>query len=109
MSVTPDYIDVIATNTVNSQTYTIAANQSVQQTQEVVWDTDEFTKTTDLPFVIATYTLMVSRRLPVGNWLANVSRSMMQPVSLLRLLKPAIWAPFRICNSVFTLVNLIHH
>lgn len=63
MSVTPDYIDVVATNTVNSQTYTIAANQSVQQTQEVVWDTNEFTQTTDLPFVIATYTLMVSKML----------------------------------------------
>lgn len=60
LSFTPSYIDVIATNTINSQTYTIAANQSVQQTQEVVWDTNQFTQTTDLPFVVATYTLMVS-------------------------------------------------
>jgi len=60
LSVTPDYIDVVATNTINSQTYTIAANQSTEQTQEVVWDTGEFTRTTDLPFVVATYTLMVS-------------------------------------------------
>lgn len=56
---TPSYIDVIATNTVNSQTYTIAGNMSTDQTQTVVWDTSEYTQTTDLPFVIATYTLMV--------------------------------------------------
>lgn len=56
----PSYIDVIATNTVNSQTYTIAANQSYDPTATVVWDTSEFTQTTDLPFVVATYTLMVS-------------------------------------------------
>ncbi|KAJ9656751.1 hypothetical protein H2198_004755 [Neophaeococcomyces mojaviensis] len=55
----PSYIDVIATNTVNSQTYTIAANMSFEPTQAVTWDTGEFTKTTDLPFVIATYTLMI--------------------------------------------------
>lgn len=59
LSVSPSYIDVVATNTVNSQTYTIAGNMSFQQTQSVVWDTGEFTQTTDLPFVIATYTLMV--------------------------------------------------
>ncbi|KAK5091918.1 hypothetical protein LTR70_003015 [Exophiala xenobiotica] len=59
LSVTPNYIDVVATNTINHQTYTIAANQSTEQTQEVVWDTNEFTKTTDLPFVVATYTLMI--------------------------------------------------
>jgi len=58
--ITPDYIDVIATNTINRQTYTIAANQSWQETQAVTWDTNEFTQTTDLPFVVATYTLMVS-------------------------------------------------
>ncbi|KAK5097033.1 hypothetical protein LTS08_007053 [Lithohypha guttulata] len=56
---TDDYIDVIATNTVNRQTYTIAANQSWQETQAVTWDTNEFTQTTDLPFVVATYTLMI--------------------------------------------------
>lgn len=59
LSVSPSYIDVVATNTVNSQTYTIAGNVSFEQTQSVVWDTGEFTQTTDLPFVIATYTLMV--------------------------------------------------
>lgn len=59
LSVTPSNIDVIATNTVNSQTYTIAANTTFAPTQEVIWDTNEFTQTTDLPFVIATYTLMV--------------------------------------------------
>lgn len=50
---------MVATNTVNSQTYTIAGNLSFAATQSVVWDTNEFTQTTDLPFVIATYTLMV--------------------------------------------------
>lgn len=59
LSVPPSYIDVIATNTVNSQTYTIAANQSYDPTGTVVWDTNQFTQTTDLPFVVATYTLMV--------------------------------------------------
>jgi len=55
----PSYIDVIATNTVNSQTYTIASNMTFAPTQSVTWDTGEFTQTSDLPFVVATYTLMV--------------------------------------------------
>lgn len=59
----PSYIDVIATNTVNSQTYTIASNQTWQSTQAITWDTGSWTQTTDLPFVIATYTLMVSNKI----------------------------------------------
>lgn len=73
LSVTPSYIDIVATNTVNSQTYTIAGNQSVDATQTIVWDTSEYTQTTDLPFVIATYTLMVGPHFIISRFVANSS------------------------------------
>lgn len=58
LSVTPKSIDVMASCSLNNQLYTIAVNQTVQESQAVVWDTrNEATNSAPLP--MHTYTLIV--------------------------------------------------
>jgi hypothetical protein len=59
LSVTPSYIDVMASCSINSQMYTIAANQSVDPTGAVTWDTGDYQATATVPLLTETYTLMV--------------------------------------------------
>jgi len=59
LSVTPSAIDVLASCSINSATYTIAANMSVEETGAVTWDTGEFQATATNPFPVASYTLIV--------------------------------------------------
>lgn len=59
LSIKPSYIDVLATCTQNQATYTIALNQTFQQTQEVIWDTGEYQATGTVPLLTETYTLIV--------------------------------------------------
>ncbi|GAB7363128.1 hypothetical protein MBLNU230_g3417t1 [Neophaeotheca triangularis] len=59
LSVKPTYVDVLATCTQNQATYTIALNQSFQQTQEVIWDTGDYQATGTVPLLTETYTLIV--------------------------------------------------
>ena len=59
LSVTPSRIDVLASCSLNSQTYTIAANLSVEETQTVVWDTGNYQATGTIPLLTETYTLII--------------------------------------------------
>ena len=60
LSITPSAVDILASCSLNSATYTIALNQSITAaTQSITWDTGEFQKTASTPLVIATYTLVV--------------------------------------------------
>jgi hypothetical protein len=59
LSVTPSGIDVIASCSSNSATYTLASNMSVSPTGAVTWDTREFQATATAPLLTASYTLIV--------------------------------------------------
>ncbi|EME41751.1 hypothetical protein DOTSEDRAFT_177088 [Dothistroma septosporum NZE10] len=59
LSVTPSNIDVLASCSLNSQTYTIAANLSVEETQTIVWDTGKYQATGTVPLLTETYTLII--------------------------------------------------
>ena len=58
LSVTPSYIDVIATCSSNSEAYTIAANMSVAPTGAVTWDTS-LDATGVAPLLTDEYTLVI--------------------------------------------------
>jgi hypothetical protein len=57
LSVTPSYIDVMASCTANQATYTIAVNMSASNTQ-VLWDTKN-TPTGQPPFLTEQYKLLI--------------------------------------------------
>ncbi|KAL1635013.1 hypothetical protein SLS58_010465 [Diplodia intermedia] len=59
LSATPSAINVLASCSLNSETYTLANNLSVHETNMVYWDTGEFEKTATKSLVQATYTLIV--------------------------------------------------
>lgn len=59
LSVTPTAIDILATCTANQATYTLAVNQTVQETGKVLWDTGAYQATASPPLLMATYTLMI--------------------------------------------------
>lgn len=59
LSVTPAAIDILATCTLNQHTYTIALNQSVEETQTVLWDTGAYQADATVPLLTETYTLIV--------------------------------------------------
>ena len=60
LSATPNAVDILASCSLNQQTYTIALNQSIPRgtPQAITWDTGEYAKSgIELP--MATYTLIV--------------------------------------------------
>lgn len=57
LSQTPSHLDILASCTANQATYTIAVNQSADQTQ-VVWDTKN-TPSGQVPFLTEKYTLLI--------------------------------------------------
>jgi hypothetical protein len=59
LEVTPSAVDILATCTANQATYTLAVNQTVQETGMVIWDTGEFQKTATIPLLTETYTLII--------------------------------------------------
>ncbi|KAF2813971.1 uncharacterized protein BDZ99DRAFT_229417 [Mytilinidion resinicola] len=59
LSVTPTAVDILASCTANQGTYTLAVNQSTQETGEVLWDTGAYQATGTLPLLTETYTLMI--------------------------------------------------
>jgi hypothetical protein len=59
LSITPSYVDVLASCSLNSATYTIAANMSVEPTGAVTWDTGNFPEASTSPFPVASYTLVI--------------------------------------------------
>ncbi|KAI1919883.1 hypothetical protein LOZ66_004873 [Ophidiomyces ophidiicola] len=58
VKITPSAIDIVAFCSKNQHSYTIAANQSVQETGGVIWDTSVY-KTEDTPLLTEIYTLLV--------------------------------------------------
>jgi hypothetical protein len=59
LSVTPSYIDVMASCSINSEMYTIASNQTVDPTGAVTWDTGDYQASATVPLLTETYTLVV--------------------------------------------------
>lgn len=61
LSMTPSHVDILATCTQNQATYTIAVNQSVKETGQVLWNTSEYaTPAEGKPvLLVATYTLLI--------------------------------------------------
>jgi hypothetical protein len=59
LSVTPSAIDILASCSLNQQTYTIALNQSVQPTGAVTWDTGGYQASATRPLLTSTYTLVI--------------------------------------------------
>lgn len=57
--VTPKAVDVLASCSINSATYTITGNMSVEETGAIIWDTGNFDATASQPFPVASYTLIV--------------------------------------------------
>jgi hypothetical protein len=55
----PKFVDVLATCTANNALYTIAANETFEQTQSIVWDTGNYQATGTIPLLTETYTLIV--------------------------------------------------
>lgn len=49
----------MASCSINSQMYTIAANQTVDPTGAVTWDTGDYQATATVPLLTETYTLVV--------------------------------------------------
>ncbi|KAJ5973363.1 hypothetical protein N7481_010573 [Penicillium waksmanii] len=56
LSVTPSHVNVVASCSLNSATYTLTHNMTVKETGKVVWDTNA---TQTVPLLSATYTLFV--------------------------------------------------
>lgn len=63
LSMTPSAVDILASCSLNSATYTIALNQSVSAgpdaTQAITWDTGKYQATATQPLLMATYTLII--------------------------------------------------
>ena len=60
LSITPSAVDILASCSRNSATYTIALNQSITAaTQAVTWDTGEYQSTATIPLLVETYTLII--------------------------------------------------
>ncbi|KAL2866901.1 uncharacterized protein BJX67DRAFT_120035 [Aspergillus lucknowensis] len=59
LSNTPSAVNVVASCSLNSETYTISSNMSVSETQSVVWDTKKYQANATVPLLTATYTLIV--------------------------------------------------
>ncbi|KAJ0422620.1 hypothetical protein BJY00DRAFT_279862 [Aspergillus carlsbadensis] len=59
LEITPTAVNVIASCSVNSATYTISSNMSVSETQSVEWDTGKYQANATIPLLTATYTLIV--------------------------------------------------
>lgn len=59
LSVTPSHINVVASCSLNSATYTLTRNMSVEPTGTMIWDTGKYQASATVPLLTATYTLFV--------------------------------------------------
>ncbi|KAL1864804.1 hypothetical protein Plec18167_009635 [Paecilomyces lecythidis] len=59
LSITPSAINVVASCSLNSETYTISHNMSVHPTGAVTWDTGKYQASATVPLLTASYTLIV--------------------------------------------------
>jgi hypothetical protein len=59
VQLTPTAVDVIATCSLNSATYTLASNASYANTTSITWDTDNYGSDSEYPLLTAEYTLII--------------------------------------------------
>ncbi|KGO44996.1 hypothetical protein PEX1_028680 [Penicillium expansum] len=59
LSVTPSAVNVVASCSMNSMTYTLSSNMTVKQTGSLVWDTGKYQSSATIPLLTASYTLIV--------------------------------------------------
>ncbi|KAJ5631550.1 uncharacterized protein N7484_011650 [Penicillium longicatenatum] len=59
VTVSPTAVDVVASCSLNSATYTVTKNMSMEATGTAIWDTGEYEKTATIPLLTASYTLFV--------------------------------------------------
>ncbi|KAJ9195004.1 hypothetical protein DTO164E3_6988 [Paecilomyces variotii] len=59
LSITPSAVNVVASCSLNSETYTLSHNMSVHPTGAVTWDTGKYQATATVPLLTASYTLIV--------------------------------------------------
>jgi hypothetical protein len=59
LSSNPKHVEVLATCNANNALYTIAANETWEQQQTIVWDTGKYQSTGTIPLLTETYTLIV--------------------------------------------------
>lgn len=59
LTVTPSAINVVASCSLNSATYTLTQNMSVEPTGTYIWDTGKYQSSVTNPLLTATYTLFV--------------------------------------------------
>ncbi|KAI5360969.1 hypothetical protein Slin14017_G091440 [Septoria linicola] len=59
LSVTPSAVDVLASCSKNQETYTLALNLTVEETQSFTWDTGAFQASATVPLLTETYTLII--------------------------------------------------
>lgn len=59
LSVTPSAVDVLASCSANDHYYTIALNETVGPTNEVLWDTGAYQSSATVPLLTETYTLVI--------------------------------------------------
>lgn len=60
LSITPSAVDILASCSLNSATYTIATNQSISgATQAITWDTNKYQETASTTLLTGTYTLII--------------------------------------------------
>ncbi|KAJ9298215.1 hypothetical protein DTO271G3_3820 [Paecilomyces variotii] len=59
LSVTPSAVNVVASCSLNSETYTLSHNMSVHPTGAVTWDTGKYQASATVPLLTASYTLIV--------------------------------------------------
>ncbi|KAJ5273494.1 hypothetical protein N7478_008619 [Penicillium angulare] len=57
--VKPTAVDVVASCSLNSETYTVTKNMSMEATGTVIWDTGKYESSATIPLLTATYTLFV--------------------------------------------------
>lgn len=55
----PSAVDVVASCSLNSATYTVTQNMSMEATGTVIWDTGKYESSATIPLLTATYTLFV--------------------------------------------------
>ncbi|KAJ5929569.1 hypothetical protein N7454_006519 [Penicillium verhagenii] len=59
VTVSPTAVDVVASCSLNSVTYTLTKNMSMEATGTAIWDTGDYEKTATIPLLTASYTLFV--------------------------------------------------
>lgn len=108
LSVTPSAIDILASCSLNQETYTIATNQSIAgPTQSVIWDTGAYQANATIPLLTATYTLIIHdaakdvSSTPMAGYLGTYDQFTFGMYTPLAYTPMAEWV-CATCNSAFT-------